>query len=100
MINNDINNDIDKFYNLFELKLEFIADNLLLSKTNNSDNILLNVQGVIEKVFIISAMKISNGNISKASKLLGINRNTLSKKLKELKPAADISKSTNTNFSP
>ncbi|MCX5811006.1 MAG: hypothetical protein NT178_00440 [Proteobacteria bacterium] len=90
MINNAINNDIEKLYNLFEVKLEFIADNLLLSKTNNNDNILLNVQAVIEKVFIISAMKISNGNISKASKLLGINRNTLSKKLKELKAATNI----------
>jgi DNA-binding protein Fis len=90
MIDKHIDNDIGKLYNLFEVKLEFIADNLLLSKTNNNDNILLNVQAVVEKVFIISAMKISNGNISKASKLLGINRNTLSKKLKELKAANDI----------
>jgi transcriptional regulator of acetoin/glycerol metabolism len=90
MINNVRDNDIDKLYDLFEVKLEFIADNLLLSKTNNNDNILMNVQAVIEKVFIISAMKISNNNISKASKLLGINRNTLSKKLKELKAANDI----------
>jgi DNA-binding protein Fis len=29
-------------------------------------------------------MKISNNNISNASKLLGLNRNTLSKKLKNL----------------
>jgi transcriptional regulator of acetoin/glycerol metabolism len=85
MIDNTIDNDIIKLYNLFEVKLEFIADNILLSKTNNNENILLNIQAVIEKVFIVSAMKISNGNISKASKLLGINRNTLSKKLKELK---------------
>ncbi|MCX5807462.1 MAG: helix-turn-helix domain-containing protein [Proteobacteria bacterium] len=90
MINNVRDNDIDKLYDLFEVKLEFIADNLLLSKTNNNDNVLMNVQAVIEKVFIISAMKISNNNISKASKLLGINRNTLSKKLKELKAATDI----------
>jgi transcriptional regulator of acetoin/glycerol metabolism len=90
MKNNYIDNDIDKLYNLFDVKLEFIADNLLLSKTNNNDNILSNVQKVIEKVFIISAMKISNSNISKASKLLGINRNTLSKKLKELKSATEI----------
>jgi DNA-binding NtrC family response regulator len=90
MIDTTINNDIDKLYNLFEIKLEFIADNLLLSKINNNDNVLLNVQTVVEKIFIISAMKISNNNISKAAKLIGMNRNTLSKKLKELKTATDI----------
>jgi DNA-binding protein Fis len=90
MINDISDNDIDRLYNLFEVKLESIADNLLLSKTNNHDNVLMNVQSVIEKVFIISAMKITNRNISKASILLGINRNTLSKKLKELKAATDI----------
>jgi DNA-binding NtrC family response regulator len=90
MIDTTINNDTDKLYNLFEVKLEFIADNLLLSKINNNDNVLLNVQTVIEKVFIISAMKISNNNISKAAKLIGINRNTLSKKLKELNAATNI----------
>jgi transcriptional regulator of acetoin/glycerol metabolism len=86
MINDILDNDINKLYNLFEVKLEFIADNLLLSNTNNHDNVLMNVQSVIEKVFIISAMKISDNNISKASKLLGINRNTLSKKLNNSKP--------------
>jgi len=42
------------------------------------------VQAMMEKIFIASAMKISDNNISQASKLLGINRNTLSKKLKEM----------------
>jgi DNA-binding protein Fis len=69
---------------MFEVKLEDIADNLLLSRVNNKDSILLDIQKMIEKVFIISAMKISNNNISNASKLLGLNRNTLSKKLKNL----------------
>jgi DNA-binding protein Fis len=71
-------------YKLIEVKLEDIADNLLLSRVNNKDSILLDIQKMIEKVFIISAMKISNNNISNASKLLGLNRNTLSKKLKNL----------------
>jgi transcriptional regulator of acetoin/glycerol metabolism len=73
-----------KLYKLIELKLEDIADNLLLSRINNNDSILLDIQKMIEKVFITSAMKISNNNISNASKLLGLNRNTLSKKLKNL----------------
>lgn len=84
MVESSKTNDTDKLYDIFEVKLEYIADNLLLSKTNNNGNILSTLQIVIEKVFIISAMKISNNNISKASKLLGINRNTLSKKLKEI----------------
>lgn len=84
MVESSKTNDTDKLYDIFEIKLEYIADNLLLSKTNNDGNILSTLQIVIEKVFIISAMKISNNNISKASKLLGINRNTLSKKLKEI----------------
>lgn len=84
MVESSKTNDTDKLYDIFEVKLEYIADNILLSKTNNNGNILSTLQIVIEKVFIISAMKISNNNISKASKLLGINRNTLSKKLKEI----------------
>jgi len=62
--------------------MEHIAKNLLLSKVNGKDNVLLEVQTIIEKVFIGSAMKLSNNNISKAAKLLGINRNTLAKKLR------------------
>ena len=85
MLESDIKKDIDKLYNLIHVKLDKIADNLLLSKEKNNDNILTNIQTVIEMVFIGSAMKISNNNVSKASQLLGINRNTLSKKLKELK---------------
>ena len=84
MIESNIKHNIEKLYKLFEVKLEHIADNLLLSKMNNDDNVLLNIQAIIEKVFIVSAMKISNNNVSAASRLLGINRNTLSKKLKNL----------------
>jgi transcriptional regulator of acetoin/glycerol metabolism len=80
----DIKHNTVNLYKLIEVKLEDIADNLLLSRVNNKDSILLDIQKMIEKVFIISAMKISNNNISNASKLLGLNRNTLSKKLKNL----------------
>jgi DNA-binding NtrC family response regulator len=84
MTESDIKCDTEKLYKMFEVKLEDIADNLLLSKINSNDNILFNIQEMIEKIFIISAMKISNNNVSVASKLLGINRNTLTKKLKNL----------------
>jgi DNA-binding protein Fis len=75
-------NNCIELYNLFEVKMEHIAKNLLLSKVNGKDNVLLEVRTIIEKVFIGSAMKLSNNNISKAAKLLGINRNTLAKKLR------------------
>jgi DNA-binding protein Fis len=78
-----VDNNINDYYNNVEVKLEDIVDKLLKSKVNDNDNILLNVQHLIEKVFIGSAMKLSDNNVSKASKLLGINRNTLSKKVKE-----------------
>lgn len=77
-----VDNKINDYYKNVEVKLEDIVDKLLKSKLNDHDNILLNVQNLIEKVFIKSAMKLSGNNVSKASKLLGINRNTLSKKIR------------------
>jgi DNA-binding protein Fis len=76
--------DISKLYKQVEGKLESIVEKLLISKMNDNDNILQSVQTMMEKIFIASAMKISANNVSQASKLLGINRNTLSKKLKEI----------------
>jgi DNA-binding protein Fis len=64
--------------------MDTIVDKLLLSKTDNN-NILLNIQTIIEKVFINAAMRVAKNNVSKSAKLLGMNGNTLSKKLKELK---------------
>jgi len=76
--------DINRLYKQVEGKIESIVERLLISKMNDNDNILQSVQAMMEKIFIASAMKISANNISQASKLLGINRNTLSKKLKEM----------------
>ncbi len=78
-----VDNKISDYYKHVEVKLEDIVDKLLKSKVNDHDNILLNVQNLIENVFIKSAMRLSDNNVSKASKLLGINRNTLSKKIRE-----------------
>jgi len=75
--------DSKKIYKLVEVKLEHIADNLLCTKSNG-DNVLLDVHHIIEKIFISSAMRLKNNNVTQAAKILGINRNTLSKKLKEL----------------
>jgi DNA-binding protein Fis len=76
--------DMNRLYKQVEGKLETIVERLLISKMNEDDNVLQSVQTMMERVFITSAMKIANNNICQASKLLGINRNTLSKKLKEL----------------
>jgi DNA-binding protein Fis len=77
--------DISKLYKQVEGKIESIVEKLLISKMNDNDNVLQSVQAMMEKIFIASAMKISANNVSQASKLLGINRNTLSKKLKEMR---------------
>ena len=54
-----VDNKIDDYYKHVEVKLEDIVDKLLNSRLNDSDNVLLNVQNLIEKVFIKSAMKLS-----------------------------------------
>ena len=77
--------DINRLYKQVEGKLESIVEKLLVSKINENDNILLSVHTMMERIFITTAMKIAADNVSQASRLLGINRNTLSKKLKEMK---------------
>jgi len=75
--------DIDKLYAVFDFKLDNIAEKILLSKVNDNDDVLFRIASHIENVFIRTALKITDDNISKASKLLGINRNTLSKRIRE-----------------
>lgn len=67
-----------------EQGLESIVEKLLLSKGAEDDTLLATVQDIMERIFVRSAMRIAEGNISRAAKLLGINRNTLSKKLRVL----------------
>jgi transcriptional regulator of acetoin/glycerol metabolism len=40
------------------------------------------VSAEFEKLFILRALKLSNGNIMKAAELMGVHRNTLSKKIR------------------
>ncbi len=88
MADNIISNDPNNVCKLVEVKLERIVDSLLSAK-HNDDNILLDVHQTIERIFIAAAMRIKNNNVTQAAKLLGINRNTLSKKLKDLNHNAD-----------
>ncbi len=76
--------DINELYKQIEGKLETIVETLLVSKMNDTENVFQVVRHMLERVFIKSAMKLAQNNVSQASKLLGINRNTLSKKLKEI----------------
>lgn len=81
--------EMSSLYKQIELRLESIVEKLLLSKVDENDNILASMQGVMERIFVASAMRIAQGNISRAARLLGINRNTLSKKLKSIGPGGD-----------
>ena len=38
-----------------------------------------------EKMFILQALRLSGGNMSRAAELMGVHRNTLSKKVREHK---------------
>jgi transcriptional regulator with PAS, ATPase and Fis domain len=74
--------NISKLYKSFESQLEGFAEKLLTTKVSDQDNVLGDVQATIERIFIRAAMKLSNSNVSKAAKLLGMSRNTLIRKLK------------------
>ena len=73
---------IPDLYSLLDFRLELIAEKILLSKVNDNDDVYLKMLSHVEDVFIQAALRISDNNISRAARLLGINRNTLSKKLR------------------
>ncbi len=69
---------------------EFSLENLVYLKLNeklnefkNNKNLLKSVLGEVERPLFSLALKVTNGNQSKAAHLLGCNRNTLHRKLKE-----------------
>jgi DNA-binding protein Fis len=80
MLTSTVNN-INGLYGIIEDKIEHIADKILITNEYDDDNVLCNLQVLIEKVFIQRALELSGNNVSKAARLLGINRNTLRKKL-------------------
>jgi DNA-binding NtrC family response regulator len=43
------------------------------------------VAGEFEKMFIMQALRLSGGNVSRAAEVMGVHRNTLSKKIREHK---------------
>jgi transcriptional regulator of acetoin/glycerol metabolism len=75
--------NVGKLYKSFESQLEGLAERMLTTKISDDENVLGGVQLTIERIFIKAALKLANGNVSKAAKLLGMSRNTLIRKLKD-----------------
>ncbi len=73
---------IKDLYSLLDLRLDSIAEKILLSKVDDGDEVYSKILSHVENVFIQAAMKITDNNISRAARLLDMNRNTLSKKLR------------------
>lgn len=90
-----MNNVIKDLYSLLDLRLELIAEKILLSKVNDSDDVYQTLLAHVEDVFIQAALRISGNNISQAARLLGINRNTLSKRLRVSDKAEDTRTASN-----
>ncbi len=74
--------NINRLYKSFESQLEDFAERLLTTKISDDDNILASVQLTIERIFIKAALRSAKDNVSRAAKLLGMSRNTLTRKLK------------------
>jgi DNA-binding protein Fis len=79
----DSSSDNGNLYRHIELKLEKVVEKLLLSKVNEKDDVLSTMQKIIERLFVTSAMSIANNNVTRAAKMLGMSRNTLSRKLRD-----------------
>ena len=77
-----LNNDFSNFSEIFDLELEKFFKNQDVSRYSNSlYNFLLRK---LENSLLRKTLSVVNGNQIKASRLLGINRNTLRKKINEL----------------
>lgn len=68
---------------LIENKLESYFD--ALNGDQPANNLYNQIIKEVERPLIASVLSLVNGNKVKASEILGINRNTLAKKIKELK---------------
>ncbi|RUM88381.1 MAG: two-component system response regulator, partial [Thermovibrio sp.] len=93
----DFRREGEKKGNLGELIKEFV-DKVFTVEQKEENNLYDVVIGSIEKVLIEEVLRRCNFNQVKASKVLGIHRNTLRRKIKELGirvPKIDKNQSTN-----
>ena len=77
-----LHNDFNNFSEIFDLELEKFFKNVDISMY--SKNLYNYFVGKLEKNLITKTLSVVNGNQIQASSLLGINRNTLRKKIIEL----------------
>lgn len=73
--------DSDTFYRIITDELNYLFEN---SKDEITGEIYDKIIKKVEKPLIESVLGITNGNKKKAAQILGINRNTLSKKMEQL----------------
>jgi len=81
-VKEQLNNDFSNFSEIFDLELEKFFKNADVSRYSDClYNFLLRK---LEHSLIRKTLSVVNGNQIKASRLLGLNRNTLRKKINEL----------------
>ena len=73
-------------FNLSEVITETMQKIIKLCDSDQQSNLLDDLLREVEKTAIEAALKVTNNNKTKAAMLLGISRNTLRKKVEELRP--------------
>ena len=81
-VKEQLKNDFSNFSEIFDSELEKFFKNADISRYSNS---LYNfILSKLEDSLIRKTLSVVNGNQIKASRILGLNRNTLRKKISEL----------------
>ena len=83
LVNNDIQTSDESFSDLVKKQISNFFN--LLGKDKPPPNLYNRIVSEVEKPLITSTLFYTNGNQLKAAKILGINRNTLRKKILDLK---------------
>ena len=79
--NQNFNTNFENIFNIIPFSIIISNQNLIIEYSNDLYNFFIKK---FEKSLINKSLFLVNGNQIKASELLGINRNTLRKKIKEL----------------
>ena len=79
--NQNFNTNFENIFNIIPFSIIISNQNLIIEYSNDLYNFFIKK---FEKSLINKSLFLVNGNQIKASELLGINRNTLRKKIKQL----------------